>query len=324
MLGRLPIHRAKQWNFLPALLLLIILMVTPALSAHGQAKTTASGSQKIPSSAFQNLTSYLTVKAEPTHLLLNAKSYALVDGKNGNLLLGLNPNQPAPIGSTTKMVTALLMAEKYLITQPISITPAAAGINGSTIGLAAGETFSLGDLLKGLLIPSGNDVAYSLADFYSQSPSDFQPFVAAMNSYVTAHHLQNTSFLDPAGLNDTGHSSAFDLAQIGRLVMNNPVLSSVVNSSNATITATDRKSYQLKTTDQLIRSDSTSYLPNVIGVKTGFTPAAGYCLVAAEKFHDHLLIGVVLGVPGSSELSSAEQIKLLFNWADQNVTLNQY
>ncbi len=269
---------------------------------------------------------YLTVISQPTKPFIDAKSYVLVDGITGSVLFDHNGATSAPIGSTTKMVTALVSIEKYQSNKVITITPAAAAINGSTIGLKTGDQLPLNSALEALLIPSANEVAYSLAEASGTKTGDYQTFVGLMNDYVVNHHLSNTHFLDPAGLNDDGHSTAADLAQIGRLVMNNSLLSSIVTKPATNIAPLNAVAPTgVKNTDQLIQQTSSLfYNPKVIGIKTGFTPLAGYCLVAAENFHNHLLIGVVLGVPGNGETASAKEINKLFVWADQNVTVKSY
>ncbi len=267
---------------------------------------------------------YLAVNPNPTKEFIDAKAYILVDGSSGNILLDNDGDVPVPIGSTTKMVTALVASLVLPADKIITVGEFAANINGSGIGFMKGEQVSVANLLKALLIQSGNDAAYALAEAYSQEPGNYQKFVIQMNKYAVQHHLNKTNYQDPAGLADEGYSTAFDLAQIGRLLLNNPVLSAIVRTAEATITNESGKTYQLKNTDQLLQNTNSNFNADVIGIKTGFTPLAGYCLVAAENFHEHLLIAVVLGVPGNGETASAKEINKLFSWADQNVTVKSY
>lgn len=289
------------------------------LEARAATLTAPTISQQLAS-----LTHYMTVGVT-TKPFLDAKEFILVDGANGNVLTELKAHDTVPIGSTTKMVTALLAMSHFSTDQVITLTSHAAAINGSTLGLKAGEKISVGNLLKGLLIPSGNDAAYGLAESVSGVDGNFQPFVDQMNKFITDHHLKNTHFMDPAGLSDDGHSTAFDLAQIGRLLLANQPLSTIVGTANDTMSSADNSAtYPLRNTNQLLQPTSNYYNANVVGIKTGFTPAAGYCLVAAETFHGQTLIGVVLGVPGNGETASAAEINKLFRWAETNVTVNSY
>lgn len=315
--------RGRHWPFKTIGSILVLVALFGAKT--GPIASPSRAADQNPSPAFETLTkNYLALQAHPTKEFIDAKAYILVDGSSGNVLLENDKDIPVPIGSTTKMVTALVASQLYQPDQIITVPAKAAAINGSTIGLKAEEKISAKSLLQALLIPSGNDAAYTLAEVYSGTDGSYQKFVDAMNAYATTHHLQNTHYLDPAGLSDDGKSTAFDLAQIGRLVMNSPVLAAIVATPATSITAADGSvTYPLKNTDQLLQVGP-YHNPNVIGIKTGFTPLAGYCLVAATKFHDHLLIAVVLGVPGNGETASAKEINKLFAWAEQNVIVKSY
>ncbi|HSX42031.1 MAG TPA: hypothetical protein VLE93_01635 [Candidatus Saccharimonadales bacterium] len=314
----------KRWLLLLAVGIITIGGIWLAVRSGASSTPTKAANQTATPDFGSLPKNYLALKPSPTKEFVDAKAYILVDGANGNVLLENDPDVPVSIGSTTKMVTALVANQLFPADKILTVPPKAAAINGSTIGLKAGEQISVKSLLQILLIPSGNDAAYTLAEVYSGEDGNYQKFVDAMNTYAATHHLQNTHYLDPAGLSDDGKSTAFDLAQIGRLVMNDPILAAIVTTPSASVTSADGSiAYPLKNTDQLLQIGP-YFNKNVIGIKTGFTPAAGYCLVAAEKFHDHLLIAVVLGVPGNGETASAKEINKLFVWADQNVTIKSY
>lgn len=312
-------YRTGRWL---ALLLIISVFSAKGATITPLAEATANNSQ---SSLTQLPKHYLAVNDNPTREFIDAKAYLLMDGANGNVLLENDYDVPVSVGSTTKMITALTASQLYPPDKVITVSQFAANINGSSVGLIAGEEITVANLLRALLIPSGNDAAYALATAYSTKEGDYQSFVAEMNKFATAHHLKKSNYQDPAGLADEGTTTAFDLAQTGRLIMNNPVLSEIVRSPNATITNQAGKRYELKNTDQLLQVGNPAYYNrDVIGIKTGFTPLAGYCLVAAENFHDHLLMAVVLGVPGNGETASAKEINALYRWAEQNITVKSY
>jgi D-alanyl-D-alanine carboxypeptidase len=202
----------------------------------------------------------------------------------------------------------------------------AANINGSDIQLKLGEKITVHELLRGLMIQSGNDAAFALADHYSPGDNEYKAFVAKMNEYVAVVGLKNTVFGDPAGLDDeTGRSTAADLAHIARLVLQDPVLGDIIATAKTTIQSVDGAvTHELTNSNRLLLGDSPYYLPGAIGVKTGFTPEAGHCLVSAYQSAHGLLIGVVLNTAEYTITASASESRKLYTWADRYVEARQY
>lgn len=274
--------------------------------------------------ALNSIVEYDTVK--PTKVPVYAKSYLLFDTKTAQVVVGKNYSTLVPIASTTKMTTALVASKLLKSDDVATISTFPTRVAGSKIDLRAGEKITVGSLLKGLLIYSGNDTAFALAEQYSGEIGNYQKFVTEMNKFVTDNHLKNTTYGDPAGLDDeVGRSTAFDLAQIARLLLNDPGLAEIVATPQTSVTSSNGLLvHQLKNTNRLIQPDSSYYMPDVVGVKTGFTLDAGHCLVAARKYSDRYLIGVVLNTDQSTNEASAAEMKKLFTWADSNWQVIKY
>jgi len=163
-------------------------------------------------------------------------------------------------------------------------------VGEDSMGLDAGEKLSLSDLLYGLMLHSGNDSAEVLADNF---PSGRNGFIAAMNEKVATLGLSNTHFTNPTGLEGDGdqYTTVKDLLVITRYALFHfPLFRDVVSTFDYVIPTTDtHKVFYLENETNLL----TSY-PGVKGVKTGYTPEAGLCLVTYLDYGGHQMIGIVL------------------------------
>lgn len=269
---------------------------------------------------------YLQVIEGAPNAYIYSKNYLLMDGSNGDILISKGADEPIAVASTTKMVTALTAIELLDLDDVAIVSQKPPLIEGSKVGLKAGEKITISDLLKGLLISSGNDTAFAIAEAYAQEPGNYAKFVEQMNKFVASKNLTISKFADPAGLDDdNGRSTGRELAHIARLVLQNETLSSIVRMPSATIASVDgRLVHELDSTNRLIKAESGYYLPNALGVKTGFTHGAGHSLVAAYKFGDRNLIGVVMNTAEYTNTASAEEMKKLFTWADRYVVKASY
>lgn len=221
-----------------------------------------------------------------------------------------NASEEVPIASTTKIMTAIISLENYNINDVIEISQKAAAQIGSDSRLKIGETLTVESLLKAALIQSGNDAAYALAE-----KMGVDNFVAKMNERAESLGLKNTRFKDPAGLDDSGHSTAFDLAVIASYAMRNPHFAEIVKIHETTIHSSDgRFEHKLETSNRLLKNDHPLYLSYVMGIKTGFTPTAGHCLVAMAEQNSHRLISVVLNTIENTVEASAKESNRLLEW----------
>jgi serine-type D-Ala-D-Ala carboxypeptidase (penicillin-binding protein 5/6) len=156
-------------------------------------------------------------------------------------------------------------------------------VGGATMGLQPGERLTVAELLRGLLIPSGNDAATALA---RHSAGSVEAFVAQMNQRAAQLGLTQTHFVNPHGLDEPGHlTSATDLLTITRQVLTYPLVQEIVATSEAVVAG-----HPLRNTNEFLVTD-----PRVDGVKTGTSDAAGQCLIASFVQNGHRILLIVLG-----------------------------
>ncbi len=236
---------------------------------------------------------------------------ALIDQNSKILLYGKDENKTVPVASLTKVATALVVADRYQMDDIVTIGENAQNTNGSKIFLQAGEKLSVEKLLNALLIMSANDAAIALSEFHTTTDE----FVALMNDKAKSLGCTNTFFKDPAGLNDEGYSTAKEMGILFAEAINNPLISSIINLPEKTISS-DKRDYKLENSNRLVKDEM--YLDGIIGGKTGFTPTSGHNLVTAVKRHDNTLIAVVIKTFSSTPTASAEAAKDLINWGFAN------
>ena len=193
-----------------------------------------------------------------------------------------NADSKLPMASTTKIMTALLIAEDCDLRQELTVPDEAVGVEGSSIYLKSGEILTVQDLLYGLILRSGNDAATALAIYHSGSVKDF---VSAMNAKAKEIGADSTQFANPSGLPDDNHyTTARDLCKIACYAMKNSVFSEVAGCKNY---SGDYRNFTNK--NKILNS-----LQGANGVKTGYTKKAGRCLVSSAKRGDMDVICVVL------------------------------
>lgn len=252
-----------------------------------------------------------------TEPAFNAKAGILIDADSSYILFEKNANGKLPIASTTKMATALVVLEDYhdKLNDVVTITNKMTNVEPSVIQLRIGEKITVQNLLNGLLIMSGNDAAFSLAEYFGGKEN----FVSEMNGKVKTIGLNNTHYLDPAGLNDEGYSTAKDLATLAAYAFRNPDYARIVSTPEEDISSTDgRIVHKLTNSNRLIRPDEPLYYQNSIGGKTGFTYAAGHVLVSAAEQDGHKLIAVVLNTNEVTNSASAKESKKILEWGFNN------
>jgi D-alanyl-D-alanine carboxypeptidase len=213
----------------------------------------------------------------------------LFDVETGEVLWAHRPEKRAPIASLTKMMTALVIAERHRARERVLITPQATGFAGSGIGLLPeGRRVPLGPLLYGLMLVSGNDAAIALAQ---HDAGGQKAFVARMNARARRLGLSCTRFSSPSGILDRGNwSCPLDLATLARLDLRNRWVARIIGARRA------RFRFPVKggvldlfnINPFIARGDE-----GVTGVKTGLTSAAGRCYVITAKIGGRHL-GVVL------------------------------
>ncbi len=255
-------------------------------------------------------------------------TWAIIDGKTGATLWGQNENKPVEMASTTKMMTALLVirlarADPKVLDEVITFSERADRTVGSTSGVKTGEKVTVGELLYGLLLPSGNDAAEAFAEHFNARfapgsgsttavPPVIANFVAEMNRVAVELGLRETHFTNPHGLPAADHnSSARDLARLAQVAMLDPTFAKIVATPRRGATLIDSaglsRNVVWTNTNKLLNTEGYD------GVKTGTTTAAGACLVASgRRDGDHLIV-VILGAQSSD--GRYADARNLFRWA---------
>ena len=231
---------------------------------------------------------------------LPARALVLIARGSGKVLFAEHANVELPIASTTKLMTALVTVEREQAGRTLVEQPYTAGVGESLADVPAGGRLPLADMLRAMLLPSGNNVAYSLAVDVGGS---IARFVSMMNVLAALLNLGRTHFTTPIGLDTPGdnYSTATDLARLARVVLRDPLIAKIVNQTSARLA------------DGVVvdnRNDLIGVYRWIVGVKTGSTQDAGQCLVAAASLNGVHLISVVLGAP-SEAARDADTLALL-------------
>jgi D-alanyl-D-alanine carboxypeptidase (penicillin-binding protein 5/6) len=228
----------------------------------------------------------------PTPPRISAASAILQDLSTGQVLYAKADGRRRPIASVTKIMTALLALEEVDPSVRVTVSANAASQLGAGLGLTVGERLSVENLLYASMLQSSNDAAVVLAERVAGTES---AFVVAMNARAVAMGLRDTRFLGPTGLDDGGYSTAREVAAITRAAYQWPLFARIVRTRFRTIPAPSGPDRRIQNRNVLLWL----YSPT-IGVKTGFTSAAGHCLVVAARFESMELLAVVLGAPDDS------------------------
>ncbi len=213
-----------------------------------------------------------------------ALSSLLMDADSGRVLYAKNAQAMLPMASTTKIMTAVIILETLDMESEITITKESVGIEGSSIYLIEGEKLTVSELLYGLLLRSGNDAANALAIACAGS---IENFAEMMNRKAAELGLTHTHYANPSGLPAENHyTTAYDLAVLSSYAIKNNEFVKITSTLKATITGNSR---YLVNRNNLLR-----YYEGIIGVKTGYTPAAGWCLSSAAVRDGVTLVAVTL------------------------------
>jgi D-alanyl-D-alanine carboxypeptidase (penicillin-binding protein 5/6) len=234
----------------------------------------------------------------------------LFDLDTGRVLWRRNPTRALPIASLTKMMTALIVADRLPAGTKVRVTKEALAYHGSGVGvLPKGKSVGVSAMLYGLLLPSGNDAAIALAQ---RTSGTVARFVTRMNAEAASLGLQCSHFSSPSGFVDAGNSSCpLDLAALSRAILDQPRLARIVGRRQAVLPFPIKGGKLfLNNNNPLLR---TGY-PGTIGIKTGYTDAAGRCLVAAVTRRGRRL-GVVL----LHSIDPGRQARVLFDRGLQEV-----
>lgn len=243
--------------------------------------------------------------------ILSTAYYVLLDLETNQILASENANSRIYPASTTKLATALTALNIYPLEEVITIP--SDYVDGKVMELKAGERVTVKTLVAGLLIYSANDAAFNLANHY---PEGITGFVDQMNHLVEKYNLKNTHFTNFDGLHDENHySTPYDLAQLGRLSFQNPILRQYVKTQSFDLSDINGQIvHHVTTTNELLGK-----VPEIEGLKTGWTPEASGSFIGLINLNGHYLISVV----AQSE-DRFNDTKILIDWAKNNLIWRTY
>jgi serine-type D-Ala-D-Ala carboxypeptidase (penicillin-binding protein 5/6) len=231
-----------------------------------------------------------------------AKSWALIDGRTGEVLTSHAGDERRLIASTTKLMTAYVAMKDLPLGKIVTARPYEYEYGESVMGLQAGEKISVRDLLYGLIMLSAGDAANTLA---IDAAGSVKKFVAQMNRHAAALGLTNTHYANPVGLDQKGnYSSALDLAALTEELEKIPAFAKIADTRETTLQSVHPKR-KIETINELLEM-----APWVTGVKTGHTWKAGYVLVGSGSRHGIRLISVAIDAP-TDETRFSDNLELL-------------
>jgi len=235
---------------------------------------------------------------------IEAESWALMDAESGKYLEGENQDEQLPLGSVTKIMSALVVLDEGIgLEEEVVISSEAESFVGNTysnVGLISGERVTVGDLLVASMVASGTEAVYALAEYAGDG--SVENFVGMMNDKASELGLENTNFETPAGLDTAGnYSSGRDVAILSQAALQYPLFAEIVAQQEATI-STQNREIEIFNTNQLL----TTYPPTT-GIKTGTTPQGGASLASSAEANGESFVGVILGAEDSEERFRASQ-----------------
>ena len=245
------------------------------------------------------------------NMKIDGKSAILIDGHSGKVLFEQNARKHLPPASVTKVMTILLIMEacesgKISLDDKVIISERAAGMGGSQMYMEPGEKHTVKELLKGVIMVSANDGCVALAEHLAGS---VESFVESMNKRARDMGLKDSNFVNTNGLPVANHySCAYDIGMISKELAKYDETHEWFTAWQEDIKVGlpgKKTKFTLTNTNKLIRNYS-----GAIGLKTGFTQDAGYCLSGAAERNSTMLIGVVLGCK-TSDIRFGEMTKLL-------------
>jgi D-alanyl-D-alanine carboxypeptidase (penicillin-binding protein 5/6) len=217
-----------------------------------------------------------------------AKSVLVIDARTGQTLYEKNADEARAAASTQKLLTALIIAEHGFLNQTVRVERIDTFSEPINLNIKAGDTYQRLELLRALLVKSPNDVARCLARDHAGS---VEAFAAIMNQRARELGATRSNFMNPNGLPMPGqYSTARDLSLIARAAYANPVIRSIVSMPQYVFRFSNGRTRELENTNKLLKQ-----FPYCNGMKTGYTEAAGRCLIASAARPGREIIVVVLG-----------------------------
>jgi len=245
------------------------------------------------------------VKTE-TYPYLQAQNYILIDVLTNKTIFFKNLHERIYPASITKLITALTALNIYPLDEEITVSQPYT--EGKIMELKIGEKMSVKSLVQSLLVYSANDAAFNLASHHQNGVSGF---VKEMNALIEKYKIKNTHFTNFDGIHNPDHfSTVYDLSQIGRLAIKNSIILDIVKNKNIVVSdISGNIKHDLLSTNELIGK-----VPEIEGLKTGWTPEAGGCFIALFTVNGRQFISVVAQSP--DRFADTQKI---VNWVKTNL-----
>ena len=238
--------------------------------------------------------------------IITAECAILFDANTGRVIYKKNENEQRAVASTQKLLTALIIAESGDLSAPVLIDKTDMLAAPTKLYLKTGERYTRQQLLTALLIKSPNDVARALARDNAGSVEDF---AAKMNARMSRLGGESSHFVNPNGLPaDDQYSTARDMARVARAAYFNPLLREIMRTKHCMFRYASGKTISLQNTNRVLRTYAFCN-----GMKTGYTDAAGHCLISSGSWGGKDMIAVVLG--SNKARVWQESALLLASWA---------
>jgi len=279
------------------------LPTTDALPSQPAAEPPAAGAEPRCGTLAVDLAAAPVRTRETPPPTYGAAATVVLDGASGAVLWGRDEHVPLQPASVTKILTALIAVERGNLDEVVPVTLEQRLLSrGSTMGLVTGDWFTLRDLLYGLMLPSGNDAAAVIAYHFAGGEAEF---AALMNRRLCDLGLGDSTFINPSGLGrgEFNLASAFDLAELARVGMENATFREIVGAREHV--ARGSRTLWMGNLNELV-----SFYPGADGVKIGWTPGAGNTIVASATRNGHRVIVALLKTPNRAAESAA-----LLDWA---------
>ena len=220
--------------------------------------------------------------------IITAESAVLFDANTGRVIYKKNENVRRAVASTQKLLTALIVAESGDLSAPVVIEQTDMMAAPTKLYVKTGERYTRQQLLTALLIKSPNDVARALA---RDNAGSIEDFAAKMNARMARMGGESSHFVNPNGLPaDDQYSTARDMARVARAAYFNPLLREIMRTKHCMFRYATGKTIPLQNTNRVLRTYSFCN-----GMKTGYTDAAGHCLISSGSWGGKDMIAVVLG-----------------------------
>jgi len=234
-----------------------------------------------------------------------AQSVMVIDAQTGKILYEKNPDEYRAAASTQKLLTALIVSERGYLDQPVTVQQVDTLAEPVKLNIKPGDTYQRIDLLRALLVKSPNDVARCLA---RDNAGSVEAFAEVMNRRAQQLGAEHSHFLNPNGLPiPWQYSTARDLSLIARTAYGNPTIRSIVCMPQYVFRFANGRTRELENTNKVLRR-----LPYCNGMKTGYTEAAGHCLISSATRPGRDVIAVVLG---DSKAGIWRDSAALLSWA---------